>query len=344
MKFKDECFFRAIRDFLNVYLPKQKCYSPNTVRSYRISLNLLVDYLTAVNGVPLYKLSFEDVTAKSISGFLDWLQTERRCSPVTRNQRLMAIRSFLNYASGLNPAYVSRQIEVSRVPMQKTQGKRVEFLSEDALKALLAQPDQRKSNGIRNCFFMTLMYDCAARCQEMLDLKWQDFELEAPHPYVRLTGKGNKTRTVPLMDKTVEMLYFYASHFHCGADLKSDSYVFYTVIHGERCQMSPDAVASFMKKYGAEAKKNCADMPDRVHPHQLRHTRAIHLYRSGFPLALLAEFLGHTHVETTRVYAYADTEMKRDAILKADPENLSAQEPAVWKGDDEMIKKLYGLQ
>ena len=343
MKFKDENFFKAIRDFLNVYLPKQKCYSANTVRSYRISLNLLADYLTSTNNVPLYKLSFEDVTAESVSGFLDWLQADRKCSPATRNQRLMAIRSFLNYASGLNPAYVFRQIEVSHVPMQKTQGKIVEFLSEDALKALLAQPDQRKSIGIRNCFFMTLMYDCAARCQEMLDLMWRDFELETPHPYVRLTGKGNKTRTVPLMEKTVEMLYFYAGHFHGGADLKSNRYVFYTVIHGNHCQMSPDTVASFMKKYGAEAKKSCADMPDRVHPHQLRHTRAIHLYRSGFPLTLLAEFLGHTHVETTRVYAYADTEMKREAILKADPENLAVQEPAVWKGDDEMIKKLYGL-
>lgn len=102
---------------------------------------------------------------------------------------------------------------------------------------------------------MTLMYDCAARCQEMLDLKWQDFELEVPHPYVRLTGKGNKTRTVPLMDKTVEMLYLYAGYFHCGADLKGNSYVFYTVIHGKHCQMSPDTVASFMKKYGAEVQK-----------------------------------------------------------------------------------------
>ena len=343
MKFKDENFFKAIRDFLNVYLPKQKCYSENTVRSYRISLNLLVDYLIQANGIPLYRLSFDDVTKESINGFLDWLQTERNCSSSTRNQRLMAVRSFLNYASGLNPSYVFRQIEVSRIPVQKTQGKIVEFLSENALKALLAQPNLKAHIGIRNCFFMTLMYDCAARCQEMLDLKWRDFELDVTHPYVRLKGKGNKTRTVPLMDKTVEMLYFYAKQFHNNTNFKNDNYVFYTVIHGKHCQMSPDTVASFMKKYGIEARQYCADMPNRVHPHQLRHTRAIHLYRSGFPLTLLAEFLGHTHVETTRVYAYADTEMKREAILKADPENLAVQEPAIWKGDDEMIRKLYGL-
>lgn len=343
MKFTDEAFFNAIRDFLTVYLPRQKCYSDNTVRSYRITLNLLVDYLTESKNLPLYKLSFGDVSAESVSGFLDWLQSERRCSPSTRNQRLMAVRSFLNYASSMNTEYVSRQIEVSHVPIQKTQGKTVDFLSEDALKALLAQPDQRKRTGIRNAFFMTLMYDTAARCQEMLDLKWRDFELDVPHPYVRLTGKGNKTRTVPLMDKTREMLNFYAGHFHNNENRKSDNYIFYTVIHEKRCQMSPDTVAVFMKKYGEEAKKSCPGMPDRVHPHQLRHTRAIHLYRSGFPLALLSEFLGHTHVETTRIYAYADTEMKREAILKADPKNLAVQEEAVWKGDDETIKKLYGL-
>ena len=250
MKFKDENFFKAIRDFLNVYLPKQKCYSKNTVRSYRIALNLLVDYLMLANDVPLYRLSFDDVTKESINGFLDWLQVERKCSSSTRNQRLMAVRSFLNYASGLNPAYVFRQIEVSSIPVQKTQGKIVEFLSENALKALLAKPNLQIHTGIRNCFFMTLMYDCAARCQEMLDLKWRDFELDAAHPYVRLTGKGNKTRTVPLMKKTVDMLYFYAKHFHSGTDFKNDSYVFYTVIHGKHCQMSPDAVASFEKVRG----------------------------------------------------------------------------------------------
>jgi site-specific recombinase XerC len=61
-------------------------------------------------------------------------------------------------------------------------------------------------------------------------------------------------------------------------------------------------------------------------------------------LVLLAEFLGHTHVETTQIYAYADTEMKRNAIRKADPDNLAVQENAIWEGDDEMIKKLYGLK
>ena len=344
MKFDDEAFFKSIRDFLTIYLPKQKCYSENTVRSYRISLSLFVDYLTNELGLPLHKLSFQHMDSNNITSFLDWLQTKRGCGCSTRNQRLMAIRSFVKYAAGRNRSIVSLQAEIGNIPAQKAAEKLVEFLSENALKALLAQPDRNRNLGIRDSFFMTLMYDTAARCQEMLDLRWKDFELDTSHPYVRLYGKGGKVRTVPLMEKTVRFLYFYAEKFNPGSALKDDKPVFYTTIHGKQNQMSPDTVASFMKKYGELAKQDCTDIPDRVHPHQLRHTRAIHLYRSGFPLALLAEYLGHVHVETTRVYAYADTEMKRAAIRKADPDNLAVNENAIWKGDDEMIKKLYGLK
>lgn len=344
MRFSDEAFFKTIRDFLTVYLPKQKCYSVNTVRSYRISLDLFLRYLTETLELPLYKLSFQHMTAEHITAFLDWLQTERSCSSATRNQRLMTIRSFAKYAAGNNAANIFTQVEIANIPIQKAPEKIVEFLSEQALKALLAQPNRKRDIGIRDIFFMTLMYDTAARCQEMLDLRWNDFELDTTHPYVRLHGKGSKVRTVPLMEKTVQFLHFYAGRFHAASTLKDDSLVFYTTIHGQKNQMSPDTVARFMKQHGEQARQTCPDVPERVHPHQLRHTRAIHLYRSGFPLALLAEYLGHVHVETTRVYAYADTEMKRAAIRKADPNNLAAQEPAIWEGDDELIKKLYGLK
>lgn len=344
MKFTDENFFKTIREFLNIYLPKQKCYSENTVRAYRISLNLFVDYLVKTLDVPIHKLSFNHMTAQNVSGFLDCLQEDRQCSSTTRNQRLMAIRSFARYAAGADSANVFLQIEMGNVPVQKAPEKIVEFLTEEALKTLLAQPNRNKAIGIRDCFLMTLMYDTAARCQEILDLKWCDFELDSPHPYVRLFGKGSKVRTVPLMEKTVQFLHLYAKHYNSTKDYKSKNHVFYTIIHGKHNRMSPDTVASFMKKYGEQAKQVCPDIPQRVHPHQLRHTRAIHLYRNGFPLALLAEYLGHVHVETTRVYAYADTEMKRIAIRKADPNNIAVQETPIWKGDDELIKKLYGLK
>jgi site-specific recombinase XerD len=78
--------------------------------------------------------------------------------------------------------------------------------------------------------------------------------------------------------------------------------------------MPADTVAVFMQKYGTMARVENPEIPQRVHPHQLRHTRAVHYYRDGMPLALIAELLGHASVESTKIYAYADTEMKRVAM------------------------------
>lgn len=343
MIFKDETFFKTVRDFLTIYLPKQKCYSPNTVNSYRITLNLFIDYLVKENHIPMHKVSFSDLKRENVIDFLNWLQSKRNSSSSTRNQRLMALKSFAKYAGFTNVAHVAIHMDLGNVPIQKTPLKTVEFLSEDALKVLLLQPDTRSCIGLRNQFFMILMYDTAARCQEILDLKLKDFETESNYPFVYLTGKGGKTRTVPLMTKTINHLHNYLDKFHPTDTRKDNDYLFFTTIHGKKGQMSPDNAASFMKKYGEAAQLICAKIPDRVHPHQLRHTRAIHLYRGGMPLALLSEFLGHADSSTTQVYAYADTEMKRNAIQKACPTDETTFEKPIWENDDDMIRKLYGL-
>jgi integrase len=108
--------------------------------------------------------------------------------------------------------------------------------------------------------------------------------------------------------------------------------------------VSADTVAAFLTAYGRSARAICPEMPKRVHPHMLRHTRAMHLYRQGLPLPLLADFLGHASIESTRIYAYADTEMKRIAIEKADPlHNQTPPSQPVWAGDEDTILKLAGL-
>lgn len=343
MNIKDINFYRIMRDFLTIYLPKQKCYSPNTVKSYRLALNLFIGFLGSEKNIPLSKLSFGCFNAENVTDFLDWIQKKRRCSPSTRNQRLMALRSFSKYAGLQDVENLSVRMELSKIPMQKAPKKIVELLTESALKALLEAPNTRRKVGMRDRFFMILMYDTASRCQEMLDIKLGDFVLDGKSPYVQLLGKGRKIRTVPLMDKTVQHLNRYLNQFH-QRNTSRDDYLFYTVSHGVKHQMSPDNVEKFMMKYGRCAAQVCDEIPNRVHPHQLRHTRSIHLYRGGMPPALLAEFLGHVRLETTRVYAYADTEMKRNAIQKACSKDNKIEETVIWdQGDEETLRKLMGL-
>jgi integrase/recombinase XerD len=302
-KVKDEKLFKMIRDYLVVYLPEQKCCSNDTVKSYREALNILLDYITGEKHIQLEDITFSLFNYQMIEGLLDWLEKTRNCSIATRNHRLSCIRSFFKYAGNMDPAVLAHRNDLQKIPLKKDMKLQViDFMSEEALKAVLAQPDAETRNGVRDLFFMILMYDTAARDSELLDLKVKDISANSKTPCVYLTGKGRKKRVVPVMQKTVEHFYRYMGIFHGVQGCDPNQYLFYITRHGIKQQMSDDNVARFMNKYGMAAKAVCKEVPLKVHPHMFRRTRAMHLYRAGMPLALLSEWLGHENPETTLIY------------------------------------------
>lgn len=335
-------FFKAIRKYLTEHLPNQRCCSNSTIRSYRQALNLLVTYLTTERQFRITQINFSVFNSELILDYLDWLEHKRNCSAATRNQRLAVLRSFFRYAGMLDCAQISLGLDIANVPRKKEAGKLVEFLSESALEELLKQPNIRSRIGIRNQFFMILMYDTAARCGELLNMRVCDLNIRTQYPLAYLKGKGDKARTVPLLPKTVEHCIRYLQLFH-GNSHNSNDYLFFTKIHDVHHPMSPDTVAAFMRQYGKAAHFSCPECPEHIHPHMLRHTRAMHLYREGMPMVLLSEYLGHVRAETTMIYAFADTEMKRAAIQKAEGAR-SAPVSSVWKDNEDMILKLSGLR
>ena len=342
---KDERLFGLIRDFLTVYLPKQKSCSENTVKAYKEALNLLFDYVKSVTGLPLAEITFEKITSQIILEFLDWLENSRSCSVSTRNHRLSCIRSFYRYAGNMDMTVTTYISDVQKVPIKKLPSSQsVKYFSEDALKIILDQPDINTLNGIRNLFFMILLYDTGARNQEILDLKVSDIHASGKNSYVLVTGKGRKTRIVPIMQKTVEHFNRYVNLF-CDGKITDDP-LFYIIRKGVKQKMSDDNVSKFIKAYGVSARAVSNLVPENLHPHMFRHARAIHLYRGGMPLALVSEWLGHAQLETTLIYAYADTNMKREAIEKATSKSnplISSDVKPMWQDDESMIKRLYGL-
>ena len=346
MRVKGDNFFMIIRNYLTVYLPVQRCFSAHTIKSYKDTLNLLLDYLQKKQGLKLNQITFEIFNAALVRAFIEWLRSERSCGVSSQNQRLAALKSFFKYAGIMEPSCLSIQIEVAQIPMKKTSSAVVGFMSEPALQAILKQPSMKNSRGLRDTFFMVLMYDTAARLSELLSLRVKHIRIQPKTSTVSLMGKGSKARLVPIMDKTAEHFQQYLKVFHPAETRNEDDLLFFTVIHGAKQPMSPDTVASFVRKYGEKAKCECPETPDKVHPHQFRHTRAIHLYRNGMPMTLLSEFLGHANYNTTQIYAYADTEMKRAAIRKAENRNpaIASVQP-IWSIEDEdMMRKLYGLK
>lgn len=184
------------------------------------------------------------------------------------------------------------------------------------------------------------MYDSAARDCEMLGLKLEDFHDDNNTVY--LWGKGAKPRLVPVSKETTALFSNYRKKFHISSSMQDS--LFYTVHQNRKTQMSDDNVARFLKKYLDIVRAGNPRVPEKVTPHMFGHSRAMHLYRAGMPLALLAEFLGHEDPETTRIYAYADTEMKRMAIEKvsqtSDAVTGIPTEKAFWEGDDDIIGRL----
>lgn len=334
---KNLLFYQTIRDFLLVYLPKQRGCSDNTVVAYRQAIKLFLNYLTIDKKCDLSHISFSDLTYSNVISFLDTMQASNRCGATTRNLRLYALKSFARYTGVIYPEPYSVYLEVSSIPTFKIGKKTVDFISEEAIKSILKQPDSHTKKGVRNMCFMVLMYDTGCRDREMLDLTIGNLSLKDSSPFIKVTGKGNKARLVPITGKTVQHLLKYLNIFHLQPD--DNDYLFYTTIHGKRHQMSDDNVARFIRNYGKMAREDNPEVPSHIHPHMFRHARVLHLYRSGMPLPLVSEFLGHASLQSTQIYAYADTEMKRKAIQKARGDSMVPEEVPSWQTDDDLYSK-----
>lgn len=339
-------FFEYVRKYLTEFMPRHRNMGENTIQANRDALNLLLDYCTKHLGISLEKIEVKTfLNIGVITGFLEWLEEKRKCGNATINQRLSCIRSFFKYIAYEEVSYTSIYGRLLTIPQRKIdKNKTLEFMSEEALKTILSCPDTKLKIGLRDCFYMSLMYDSAARNSEMLSIRMKDVIDTKTTPYVFVNGKGRKKRSIPLMPKTMDIYQVYVQQFH--RNYKPDDFLFYVIHHGEKMKMSDDNVAKFISKYAKQAREICSKVPCKVHPHMFRRSRAMHLYRNGMPLPLLSEFLGHDDPETTLIYASADTEMKRKAIEKATTELNLDQENAVpvWKDDDEMIRRLYGLK
>ena len=339
----DPKLFSSINTFLSLYLPKIRSRSEHTIKAHRDTINVFAEFMKQTKNVPLAKLCASDFNRENFIAFLDWIQAERGCSDSTRNQRLMSLRVFCKYLVGEKASdfdLFSEISDINRIPVPERVLK--DSLTLDDIELLFGLPDPATEYGMRDRFYIVLLYDSGCRNDEILSLKLIDLEPGKNGGKLNVIGKGRKFRVTPLSKEAIEVFWQYIARFHPEKDPQKP--LFYTEKRGIASNMSPDNTARILRKYEQQAQAIRADIP-HLHPHLFRHARALHLYQAGMPLAVIAEWLGHSKLETTRIYAYADTEMKKTAAEKA-----FAAKPAIFTDedfefqDDEMtIKRLYGL-
>jgi len=342
-KIKDPELFKTIKSFLTVYLPTIKNKSPHTTQAYKDTLNLFISFMKRSQNIELHGLETEHFNRDNILKFLEWLKTDRANSDATRNQRLTSIRVFCKYLAGNDILTYELYSQIQQIAKTPVPGKFIDvILSIEDMKMILGIPDISKKSGLRDQFYMALLYDSGCRNQEILDLRLGDIQVNGETGCVNIIGKGKKFRVTPLSKEIIAMYKKYINVFH--SDKNSDKYLFYTVRDNITAQMSADNVARFLGVYEKAAKKINPDIP-HLHPHLFRHVRALHLYQAGMPLPMISQWLGHSHLETTLIYAYADMEMKKasvDKIINAE-NSVFTNEAFIYQDDDTIIKKLYGL-
>jgi len=337
---KDSAVFWDIAsEYIDHHLKTIRQVSPNTVESYRNCLNRFVDYLEEEEHVERKRITFNNFDRETLKKYQNWMLTVCSLSPKTCNLRMTAVRGLLEFASQehlwIMPLYTaSCTISGTNVPNNP-----IEYFGADQMQALLVAPASGyRLSDRRNQMILIFLYDTAARVSEVAHLKIGDLHLDAKVPYVTLNGKGRKYRNIPLMEKTVQHLKKYIEIFHAG-NTKQDSPLFYAKLHGHVSELSSDTFEKMIKKYADMCRGNGIKMPENVHCHMIRKTRAMDLYHEGIPLTHIQQLLGHENISTTSgFYAFATLDVLSKALKKVKPD----EGEKVWD-DPGTLDRLYKL-
>lgn len=297
----------------------QRCYSNNTIKSYRDTFTIFFRYSKNILKIKPEKLSFTIIGRRMIEDFLIWLEIEMKYSVSTRNQRLAALHSFFRYVQIEAPEYMEVCNEILSIRSKKIPSSQMNYLSIDAIKELLAAPDMNSKHERRDLAVLSLVYDTGARVQEIADLIIGNIRIKAPAT-IQLSGKGNKTRIIPLMPQTVNIIKFYIAENNLLIESSIDKPLFY---NKDNKKLTRAGISYILKKYVEVARKKQPDLfPPKVTPHVLRHSKAMHLLEGNVNLIYIRDFLGHASVITTEIYAKSNPEIKRKAIEQASPSLL----------------------
>jgi integrase/recombinase XerD len=331
-------FSKYLSDYLCRYLPHERGASGNTVVAYRDTFVLFIRFLESRN-LKIHKLTLAKITRQMVVEFLDWLQNDRNCGNASRNARLAAIHSFFRYLQYQRPEYLYDYQDILSIKVKKTHRPAINHLIVEGITLLLQQPVTTSKKGRRDLALLSLMYDTGARVQEIIDLTPATIRLETPCT-IRITGKGKKKRIVPMLDKQVDLLKGYLKENRLLNPEANNHPLFF---NSRKEKLTRAGVTYILKKYAAQANAiKPEQVPDKLSCHSLRHSKAMHLLQAGVNLVYIRDLLGHTSVQTTEIYAKADSAHKR-RVIEAAYQDVTPEQHAVWAENINLLEWLKSL-
>ena len=319
-------FSYYLSHFLKEYLVVERNMSPKTIRSYKTTFQMLITYFVEEKNMKLTDITFENITKEMILDFLNYLEEEKKNSTRTRNQRLAAIHSFYQYCSIEEIENIDNIRKILSIKTKKYAKKVQEYLTKEEVQTLLASIDTSTKIGRRNLLVLSLLYDTAARADEIIHLKLENIRLE--EQLIILTGKGNKQRIVPIMENTKKLIIQYLKE-----NKIESGYLFQNKM---KQSMNERWIRDILKKHKSIINKEFT-------PHTLRRSRATHLLEAGVNILYIQELLGHEDISTTQEYAKVIEKSKIEAIKKVTPNLVETELLPDWNDDKDLLNRLLNL-
>jgi len=305
-------FSELLQAFFTDRLMGQCGASPLTIANYRDAFCLLIGFAQRSLKKTANKLALQDLDAPFIGRFLDYLERERGNSPRSRNVRLAAIHSFFNYVTLHEPSAAAIAQRVLAMRSKRCEKKPVDFLTQAESEALVAAPNLATWSGRRDRTLLLVALQTGLRVSELIGLRCQDVALETG-AHVRCTGKGRKTRCIPLRKDVVTGVREWLKE----RNGQPDDPVFVNARHH---RLSRDGVQYIVTQHAKTAQAKCPSLKTkRVSPHVLRHSAAMNLLRNGVDRSVIALWLGHESMDTTQIYLHSSLELKEKALAKTKP-------------------------
>jgi len=268
------------------YLSVERGLSSNTIISYRKDLDIYTGFLADHSINSLSKIAKNDITDFMLS------QKDKGIAANSIARRLAAIRMFHRF---LSRERIAKSDPSNLIESPKLWKKIPETLSLNEVESLIAQPDTRDKQGIRDKAILETLYATGMRVSEAANLKKDNVNLDIG--FLRCIGKGNKERVIPLGKKAIASIkrYLEASRPHF-LKKKECEYLFVSRIGRN---LSRQSLWKIIKRYAREA-----GIKKPMKPHILRHTFATHLLERGADLRSVQEMLGHSNISTTQIYTH----------------------------------------
>ena len=322
--------------FLSTYLTREKNFTQETETSYHDVFRIWYLFCQEKYNADTISVGFKDFNKDRIEEFLNWLEEERNCSIATRNHRLSVIKSFARYVSFEKPDLVHEMNQIRAIDYKKGEKPYVQYLTEEEIGILLDQPDLTNWYERRDYCLLLTLFDTGARVSELINIRRNDISFGSVNT-ILLHGKGRKNRIIPITKTTSQVIRKYLKSVEDNNFNPSETFLFQNR-YGK--QMTRWAVTGILKKYDNRARADSHYHPIApVTPHIIRHSKAMSLLKAGVNLIYIRDFLGHSDVQTTQIYARADMTLKMKAIASSET-YIDRSSEKDWTSDTELMEWL----